>query len=142
MKVFPATAVGIAIIAALRPLGLSFLISIAPSRRAARAAATRTEWPPFPRMSIAMAELDTIGEPPSAASNMRLKVEKLAKVGEANVEFIASRSVEVPFGLYGASELELPLQPARVSETSPTARTDRFANCSTRMGSASILGSS
>src|SRR3954471_4797160 len=141
MKVFPATAVGIAIIAALRPPGLSFLISIASSRRAARAAATRTEWPPFPRISIAIAEVDTIGEPPSAASNMRLKVEKLAKVGEANVEFIASRSVEVPLGLYGASGLD-PLQPARVSDTSPTARTDRFANCSTRMGSASILESS
>ena len=55
-----------------------------------------------------------MGAPPNAASNIRLNVEKLAKVGEANVEFIASRSAEVPLGLNGASGVESPPQPVRV----------------------------
>jgi hypothetical protein len=79
-----------------------------------------------------------MGEPPRAASNMTPKVEKLAKEDDAKVVFIAWRSAEVPAALNGASGPPSPLQPDRLSETNATVTTDRFANCSTRMGSASI----
>src|SRR5215216_5803031 len=95
-------------------------------------------WPFFPRTSMAATEDEMIGEPPRAASNITPKVEKLANAGEAKVASIAWRSAEVPAGLKGASEVDSPPQPARTTDTNATVTTDRLANCSTRMGSASI----
>src|SRR5688500_18891097 len=126
------------IIEALNPLAAGFGM-IAAIRRALRAAAARSPAVFFARTSSAAADAEIIGAPPSAASNIRLKVEKLANVGEPNVEFSASMSAEVPAGLNGASVNDSPPQPARVTLTSATVTTDRFANCSTRMGSASII---
>jgi hypothetical protein len=81
-----------------------------------------------------------IGEPPRAASNIQLKVEKLLKVSVVNVEFIASTSAVVPPGLNGASDNGSPEQPVRVTDTSATVTTDRFAICSTRMSFRLRLG--
>src|SRR5919206_1537789 len=146
MKVFPAIVLEIVMegppCADLEALSLDCWAKIAASRWALRAAAALIAAVLPPRTLIAAAELEMIGDPPRAASNIRLKVEKLANAGEANVEFIACRSAEVPAALNGASGLDSPPQPASVSDTSATVTTDRFANCSTRMGSASMIGSS
>jgi hypothetical protein len=93
-------------------------------------------------MFIAAADAEMMGAPPSAASNFRLREAKLVNVGELNVEPTACKSALVPAGLNDASGLELLLQPVRVTPTNATVMTHRFANCSTRMGSASIIGSS
>src|SRR5215207_4397602 len=141
MKVLPATPAGIAM-AASEVLSPSAVRAFAANRCATRAAAARISATVFPRALIAATALEMIGEPPRAGSNIQLKVEKLLKVGEAKVEFIASMSAEVPPGLNGTSDTGSPEQPVRAIDTSVTVTTDRFANCSTRMNSASVLGSS
>ena len=93
-------------------------------------------------IAIAAADAEMMGAPPMAASNLMLRAAKLLKVADVKLDPTASRSALVPAGLNGASGLELPLQPARVALINATVMTDRFANCSTRMGSASIIGSS
>src|SRR5690242_8776617 len=146
MKVFPAMVLEIAMeappCADLEALSFDCWAKIAASRWALRAAAALIAAVLPPRTLIAAAELEMIGDPPRAASNIKLKVEKLANAGEANVESIACRSAEVPAALNGASGRDSPPQPARVSDTSATVTTGRFADCSTRMGSASIIRSS
>src|SRR5689334_7022010 len=142
MKVFPAMVLEIAMeappCADLEALSFDCWAKIAASRWALRAAAALIAAVLPPRTLIAAAELEMIGDPPRAASNIKLKVEKLTNAGEANVESIACMSAEVAAALNGASGLDSPPQPASVSDTTATVMTHHIANCSTRIGSASI----
>src|SRR5688500_13579698 len=126
MKVLPAASAGIPAVAALR-LGFALEVSMAAIRLAFRTAAARMPARLLARKSRAAADAEIIGAGPNAASNIRLKVEKLANASDPKVSFTASRSEVVPVGLNGTSGPES-LQPVRATHTAAAIRTDRFAN--------------
>jgi hypothetical protein len=73
-----------------------------------------------------------------AASKCMLNVLKLPNTGESKVAFTASTSAVVPAGLKGTSGPESPPQALRATHAAASRVTERFVDCRTRIGRASV----